>query len=57
MNIWERIRRFWARSPGPDHPLSEREREDQPPASAYDEVAHEAGEFLGGDPDADGADR
>jgi len=49
----ERIRGFF-RWPArvPDHPLTEEERELQPPETAADELAQAEGRFLGGgDPD------
>ena len=53
MNIGERIRRFFkwpARVP--DHPLTEEEREAEPPATAAEELAQAEGRYLdGGDPD------
>ena len=58
MNVLERIRRFWKPLPDIDHPLSEQEREEFRPASAYDEVARAAADFVGADfdPDAPRAD-
>jgi hypothetical protein len=54
MSVWERIRRFRGPSPEPDHPLSEREREARPPASAYEELAEAASGYLGArEPDFD----
>ena len=57
MNLWERFRQFWRPTPEPDHPLSEREREDQPPETARDELADAASEYLGaGERDRDATD-
>jgi hypothetical protein len=46
MSLWQRIRRFWASPPPPDHPLTEEERKQQL-GSAYDELAKKADEHLG----------
>jgi hypothetical protein len=55
MNVWERIKRFWAPSAPPDHPLSEEERRQAPPDNVYDELAGAASTFLShGDPDVSG---
>jgi hypothetical protein len=53
MSVLDRIRRFWLPGPGPDHPLTEAER--QPvPETAVDEVASLPEALLGEpyDPDA-----
>jgi hypothetical protein len=53
VNVLDRIRRFWLPGPGPDHPLTDEERKGVP-ATAVDEVASLAEEFIGVpfDPDA-----
>jgi len=53
-NVLERIRRFWLPGPGPDHPLTEEERQGVPP-TAIDEVSSTVAGFVGEpfDPDAD----
>ena len=54
MTVFERIRRLFHSEPGPDHPLSEGEREGVPQTTA-DESASLLDEFVGGnefDPDA-----
>jgi hypothetical protein len=53
VKLFERIRRFWLPGPGPDHPLSEEERDEDRPARAYDERARAAEEFVGDDFDPD----
>lgn len=54
MNLRERFRRFWGPRPvAEDHPLSEEERNEHHPDSAYDELARDAGRFLGDDLDPD----
>ena len=53
MSLWERISSFWRREPEPDHPLTEAEREAQHPASAYDGLAAEIDDVVGGDFDPD----
>jgi hypothetical protein len=53
VTVFERIRRFFRSDPGPDHPLSEEEREGVPQTTA-DESASLIDEFAGGtefDPD------
>ena len=55
MTVFERIRRLFHSEPGPDHPLTEEEREGVPQTSR-DESASLIDEFAGGtefDPDAD----
>jgi hypothetical protein len=54
VNVLQRIRRFWLPGPGPDHPLTEEEREGVP-ATAIDEVSSMAEGSIGVpfDPDAD----
>ena len=54
MNLLQRIRRFWLPGPGPDHTLTEVERQGVPP-TAVDEAASAADRFLGvpSDPDAE----
>ena len=49
LTIRERIRRFWLPSGGPDHPLSEEERDSVPPDTAVDEVARFADDGLSGE--------
>ena len=53
MNLLERIRRFWKPGSGSDHPLTERERDEDHPATAYDEVSRTAEEFVQRDFDPD----
>lgn len=53
LTILERIRRFWKRAPEIDHPLNERERVEDRPSSAYDELARGAEHFVGDDFDPD----
>jgi hypothetical protein len=54
VTVLERIRRFWLPGPGPDHPLTEEER-NSAPATAIDETSSMAQGFVGApfDPDAD----
>jgi hypothetical protein len=54
VNVLQRIRRFWLPGPGPNHPLTEEERQGAPP-TAIDEVSSMAEGFVGApfDPDAD----
>jgi hypothetical protein len=42
----DRIRRFWRAGPGPDHPLTDEERQGVP-ATVVDEAAYLADEFIG----------
>jgi hypothetical protein len=49
VSLLERIRRLWASQPDPDHPLTEEEREEKPPATGYDERAHLDQELVGDD--------
>jgi hypothetical protein len=54
VTVFERIRRLFHSEPGPDHPLSEEEREGVPQTTT-EESASLLGEFAGGsefDPDA-----
>jgi hypothetical protein len=53
VNLFERIRRFWRPGEGEDHPLTEQERDEDRPATAYDERARTAAEFVGDDFDPD----
>jgi hypothetical protein len=53
MKLLERIRRFWASQPEPDHPLTEQERDDKPPGTAFDQRAELEDEFAGDDFDPD----
>jgi hypothetical protein len=53
LTVLERIRRFWKPAPGIDHPLDARERVDDRPASAYDELSRDAEHFVGDDFDPD----
>lgn len=46
MNVWEHIKRVWATSAPPDHPLTEEERGQRLPADRYDEFADAAANFL-----------
>jgi hypothetical protein len=59
VSFLERIRRFWSSAPAPDHPLSEREREEDREMSADDEKSRALEDFVGADfdPDDDPADR
>ena len=59
MSLLDRIRHFWSATPAPDHPLSEREREEEQWSSADDERARTLEGLAGGDfdPDDDPADR
>jgi hypothetical protein len=52
VSVLERIRRFWMPGPGPDHPLTEQEREGLPP-TAVDEAARLVEGFVGGSFDGD----
>jgi hypothetical protein len=49
VNLLERIRGFWKPRPAGDHPLTERERDEDRPRTAYDERARTAEEFIGDD--------
>jgi hypothetical protein len=53
VSLLERIRRFWATQPEPDHPLTEEERDEKAPATGHDEWAHLEQEFVGEDLDPD----
>jgi hypothetical protein len=53
MGVLERIRRFWGSRAADDHPLTERERAEEHPASAYDERARTVEEFVSRDVDPD----
>jgi hypothetical protein len=53
LNVLERIRRFWKPAPDYDHPLTAEERDEDRPATAHDEVALEAENFVGRDFDPD----
>ena len=53
LTLLERIRRFWKPAPEIDHPLNARERVEDRPASAYDELAQSAEDFVGDDFDPD----
>ena len=53
MNLLERIRRFWSSPAPPDHPLTEQERDEDRPASGYNERARVEEEFVGDDFDPD----
>ena len=54
MSLLERIRRFWKPRARDDHPLTEQERdEDRSSATAYDERARAAEEFVSRDFDPD----
>lgn len=55
MNLWEHIKRLWARPAPLDHPLIEKEREQMPPDNVYDELADAAANLLShGDRDVSG---
>jgi hypothetical protein len=54
VSLFERIRRFWLPGPGDNHPLSDQERDEHRPATAYDERARVLEEFLADDFDPDG---
>jgi hypothetical protein len=47
------MRRFWKRGPNEDHPLTEQERDQDRPATAFDERARVEQQFVGGDFDPD----
>ncbi len=53
MKLLQRFREFWRGAPAPDHPLTAKERDEDQPASAYDERARTAEEFAGPDVDPD----
>jgi hypothetical protein len=53
VRLLDRIRRFWSSQPEFDHPLTEQERDRQPPATAYEERARLEQEFVGDDFDPD----
>ncbi len=53
VNLLERIRRFWKPGPGYDHPLTERERDEDRPATTYDELSRTAEELVQRDFDPD----
>jgi hypothetical protein len=59
VSLVEQIRRFWSSAPPPDHPLSERERDEERWSSADDEKARALESHTGGDfdPDDDPAER
>ena len=59
MSFLERIRRFWSSPSLPDHPLSERERDEERRSSARGEKARALESLTGGDfdPYDDPADR
>jgi hypothetical protein len=53
MNILDRFRRFWGPAQSPDHPLSERERDEDHVETAYDERAETIERFVEEGPDND----
>jgi hypothetical protein len=53
MNILQRIRSFWLARRADDHPLAERERDEDHVATAYDERARTVEEFVSRDLDPD----
>jgi hypothetical protein len=53
MNLLERIRRFWKSPSGPDHALTEEERDAQHPLNVYDEWSREVDDYVGDDFDPD----
>ncbi len=53
MSFLERIRRFWSSPSPPDHPLSERERDEDHWMSADDEKARVLESLTGADFDTD----
>ncbi len=53
MSFLERIRRFWSSPSLPDHPLSERERDEDHWMSADDEKARVLESLTGADFDTD----
>jgi hypothetical protein len=53
VSLLERIRRFWKAPAGDDHPLTEQERDEDRSATAYDERARVAEEFVSRDFDPD----
>ena len=54
MNVLERFLNFWRPRPADDHPLTAEERDEDRPATTYDELARTATEFVGSDVDPDG---
>ncbi len=53
MKLLERIRSFWKPRRADDHPLTEQERDEDRPRSAYDARAFPAEELIGDDVDPD----
>jgi YD repeat-containing protein len=53
MNVLQRIRSFWLTPSADDRPLSERERDEDQAATAYDERARTVEEFVSRDLDPD----
>jgi hypothetical protein len=52
MSLLDRIRRLWG-GRQPDHPLSEQERHEHPPETAFDVRGEYEREFVGKDFDPD----
>jgi hypothetical protein len=53
MNVLKRIRVFWGSRAADDHPLAERERDENHGTTAYDEQARTVEEFVSRDFDPD----
>jgi hypothetical protein len=53
VSLFDRIRRFWGSGSTPDHPISEEERDEEPPATAYDARARVVDDYVGDDFDPD----
>ena len=53
VSLLDRIRRLWGSGPTPDHPLTEEERDLEPPATAYDARARVVDDYIGDDFDPD----
>lgn len=50
MSLLDRIRQLW-KTPEPDHPLSEQERHEHPPETAFDVRASFEQDYVGRDID------
>ena len=53
MNLLQRIRRFWQAEPGPDHPLTQEERDSVPAGTVPEEAASLEEGFVGPEFDPD----
>jgi hypothetical protein len=53
MTLLERIRSFWKPTSSGDRPLTEQERDEAPPSTAFDERARIGEQFVGDDFDPD----